>query len=246
MRLKKYIVKILSVISIFLLSTTGIYAYEDGSIVIEPIFNETQGLWQPGKVESKEFYIKNNKNENITIDKIYLSLDSSTNYITKKEININSLEFNELARNTIVNLSYQGDALFQGKLDKLLSENGIVLYQELNIKSNEKLLLNMTMKKDGEMGNYAQSLENIFNIGVAYKIDDNKPIKPKPPNEQPNKNPDSSLNPDKEVGSGSNKLPQTGGIINSTSLMMFGLAAIGIGFVLNKNASKEKGGKHHE
>lgn len=84
MRLKKYIVKMLSAISIFLLSTTGIYAYEDRSIVIEPIFNESQGLWQPGKVESKEFYVKNNKNENIIIDKMYLSLDSSTNYITKK------------------------------------------------------------------------------------------------------------------------------------------------------------------
>lgn len=246
MKTKKCIIKILSTISVLLLSTTGIYAYENKSIVIEPTFNKNQGLWQPGKIESKEFYIKNNKNKNIIIDKIYLSLDSSTNYITKKEVDISSLEFNELARNTVVNLNYQGDVLFQGKLDNLLSENGIVLYQELNINSNEKVLLNMNMKIDEEMGNDAQSLENIFNIGVGYKINNNKPINPTPPTEKPNKNLNTSLNPDMEAASGSDKLPQTGGIINSTSLMLFGVVTIGAGFILNKKSYKEKGGKHHE
>ena len=59
--------------------------------------------------------------------------------------------------------------------------------------------------------------------------------------------PDKPINPGSDVnGSQSDKLPQTGGIINGASLVAIGTVTIGTGFVLNKKSSKEKGGKHHE
>ena len=42
------------------------------------------------------------------------------------------------------------------------------------------------------------------------------------------------------------KLPQTGGIINSSTLTFLGVLAIGIGVVIEKKSSLRKGGKDNE
>ncbi|MGL5694896.1 MAG: LPXTG cell wall anchor domain-containing protein, partial [Peptostreptococcaceae bacterium] len=155
-------------------------------------------------------------------------------------LDINSSKFKELAENSTVKLNYKNTVLFEDKLNNILSEKGIVLLEEINIKSNEKELLNMTIDMDEEMNNDAQALENIFSIGVAYKIDETDtpiepPTKPQPP-----------VNPDTGIDGETDKLPQTGGIINSTSLLLLGTIVICTGIALNKKSSQGKGGKHHE
>ena len=84
----------------------------------------------------------------------------------------------------------------------------------------------MTIDMDLEMNNDAQALNNVFTIGVAYKLEEE--IVP-------------PTNPDRP----GDKLPQTGGIINSASLIALGVVAIGTGTVLNKK-SKVEVGKHIE
>lgn len=238
-----YKLVIVSVISIF--SILPIYA-ENVDISIDPIFTQEEGIWYPGRVEDKDFYITNNKEDNISIDKLYMELKSSKDMSNNQILDINSKQFKELAKNSTVKLSNEDTVLFEESLDKLLSEKGIVLLEEIDIKSNEKALLNMIIDMDEEMNNDAQALESIFSIGVAYKIDDTKqPIKPDPPVNPPI-NPDPPIKPGTGVGGESDKLPQTGGVVNSASLICIGTIAIGTGLVLNKKSSQEKGGKHHE
>ena len=129
--------------------------------------------------------------------------------------------------------------MFEDKFENLLSEDGIKLQKDIDIKSNSKELLNMTIDMDLEMNNDAQALNNVFTIGVAYKMEE--PIKP------PVK-PEDTIEPPTKPGTGgvSDKLPQTGGIINGTSLMVLGTVAIGTGFVMNRKSEEKGGDKHNE
>ena len=223
-------------------STISINA-NNKSISIEPIFTSSDGLWYPSRIESKDFHIKNNEKNNISIDRLYIQLKSIKDLKLNQLLDKNSKKFKELSTNSTIKLQHKNKILFQDKLDNLLSENGIVLEEDIYINSNEKALLNITIDMNEEMGNYAQSLENIFSIGVAYKIQDNN--NPDVPGGGDNNKPDSSgggniVSPNTDVnGNNSNKLPQTGGIINSASLIALGAIAIGTGAVLNK---KSKGG----
>ncbi|CEO31869.1 LPXTG cell wall anchor domain-containing protein [Paraclostridium sordellii] len=265
MKLNKKIIQLLTIMSLF--SVTHINSYANTSdITIDSTFTYEDGLWQPGRVESKSFYINNNKESDIKIDRLYMSLKSSKSWKTGEELDTGSKQFKELAKNSIVTLTHDGKVLFKDKLKDLLLVDGIVLSNELNIKANDKELLNMTIDMDLEMNNDAQALDNVFNIGVAYKMDEettppiipgepsnpdvDNPTKPDKPSNSETDNqtkPDKPINPDTDVdGSQSDKLPQTGGIINGASLVVLGTVAIGTGFVLNKKSSKEKGGKHHE
>lgn len=241
---KKFIVLITSMFIAF--TSNIIYANNEKNISIEPIFTKEDGIWYPGRVDSKDFYITNNNESNINISKLNLKLELAKDLKLNQIIDINSVKFKELSSNSIVKLKYKENVIFEDKLNNLLSEKGILLKEDIYIKSKEKALLNLTIDMDENMNNDAQSLENIFNIGVVYKIDDNELMKPIPPIEKPNKNPNTSLNQGIEDGSGSGKLPQTGGILNSASLICIGTIAIGTGLILNKKSSQEKGGKHHE
>lgn len=250
MKLNKRIIQILTMT--FMISLFPIKSYADSDITIDQIFTEEQGLWYPGRLESKDFYINNNKENDIQIDRLYMSLKSSKVWKTGEELDINSKQFKELAKNSTVILIHNGEILFKDRLNDLLSEDGILLSNEIDIKANDRELLNMSIDMDLEMDNDAQALDNVFNIGVAYKMDENivPPINPDEPSNPDGDNPtkpDKPVNPGTDVdGSQSGKLPQTGGIINGASLVVLGSVAIGTGFILNKKSSKEKGGKHHE
>ena len=76
------------------------------------------------------------------------------------------------------------------------------------------------------MNNDAQALNNEFIIGIAYKMDENS---------------DTGIN-----AGNSGKLPQTGGILNSASLVALGVITIGTGILLNKKSDKKGGDKHNE
>ncbi len=239
-------IQILVVVFIILFTQSNIYASNMDDVLINQIFTQEEGLWYPGRVESKDFYIINNKENNIIIEKLYIRLESSKDLKKNQLLDISSRQFKELSTNSTVKLHYKDKLLFQDKLDNLLSENGIVLAEEIDIKSNGKALLNMTIDMDKNMNNDAQALENIFSIGVSYKIDSGNQENPDP-DELGNQKPKPEINPGTDVGSSTDgNLPQTGGIINSSSLIAIGTITIGTGILLNKKSSKEKGGKYHE
>lgn len=241
MNIGKKIIRILIITSIILMGSKNSYA--DSSITIDQIFIEEQGTWYPGRLESKDFYINNNKENDISIDRLYMSLKSSEYWKTGEELDINSSKFKEFAKYSTVTLKHNNNVLFKDKFENLLSKDGINLSKDIYIKSNSKELLNMTIDMNLEMNNDAQALDNVFNIGVSYKMDENTtpPINPDINNPKDPDKPGTDLD-----GSQSGKLPQTGGIINGASLVVLGSLAIGTGFILNKKSSKEKGGKHHE
>ena len=231
MKLSKKIIQMLTVTSI--ISLFPIISYADyGDITIDQSFTYEDGLWKPGRVESKDFYINNNKENDISIDRLYMNLKSSEYWKTGEELDINSNKFKEFAKYSTVTLKHGNNVLFEDKFENLLSEDGIKLQKDIDIKSNSKELLNMTIDMDLEMNNDAQALNNVFTIGVAYKMEE--PIEP----------PTKPIKPG--TGGVSDKLPQTGGIINGTSLMVLGAVAIGTGFVMNRKSEEKVGGKHNE
>lgn len=249
-KLTKKITQILTITSI--ISLFPISAYADKGITIDQSFTYEDGLWKPGRIESKDFYINNYKENDISIDRLYMSLKSSEYWKTGEELDINSAKFKEFAKYSTVTLKHNNNVLFKDKFENLLSKDGINLSKDIYIKSNSKELLNMTIDMDLDMNNDAQALNNVFTIGVAYKMDEDTtpPITPDEPSnpdiDNPTK-PNKPVNPGTDVdGSQSGKLPQTGGIINGASLVVLGTVAIGTGFVLNRKSSQEKGGKHHE
>lgn len=242
--IRKKIIKILAITSI--ISLFPIATYADKGITIDQSFTYDDGLWKPGRIESKDFYINNNKENDIRIDRLYMSLKSSEYWKTGEALDINSNKFKEFAKYSTVTLKHDNSVLFEDKFENLLSKDGIKLSKDIDIKSNNKELLNMTIDMDLEMNNDAQALNNIFTIGVAYKMDET-PKPPVKPTDPTNPDPDKPvIKPDTGVdGDNSENLPQTGGIINSTSLIVLGTVAIGTGFILNKK-SEEKGGDKHD
>lgn len=237
MKISRKIIQILTITSIISLFPISSYA-DYGDITIDQSFTYEDGFWKPGRIESKDFYINNNKKNDISIDRLYISLKSSEYWKTGEKLDINSKKFKEFAKYSTVTLKHGNNVLFKDKFENLLSKNGIKLSKDIEIKSNSKELLNMTIDMDLEMNNDAQALNNVFTIGVAYKIEEDEV----PPN-----NPDDSVDTDTEVdGGSSDNLPQTGGIINSSSLVALGVVSIGTGAVLNKKSDKKGGGKHNE
>lgn len=252
-KLSKKIIQVLTITSI--ISAFPISSHANTDITIDQSFTYEDGLWKPGRVESKDFYINNNKENDISIDRLYMSLKSSEYWKTGEELDINSSKFKEFAKYSTVTLNHNNNVLFKDKFENLLSKDGINLSKDIYIKSNSKELLNMTIDMDLDMNNDAQAVNNVFTIGVAYKMDEytTPPINPDEPSNPDINNPTDQDKPNKPVnpgtdidGSQSDKLPQTGGIINGASLIVFGSVAVGTGFVLNKKSSKEKGGKRYE
>lgn len=241
MRLNRKIFKIFLLASIPLIFPIISYA-DIPDITIDQSFTYEDGLWKPGRIESKDFYINNNKENDISIDRLYMNLKSSEYWKTGEELDINSNKFKEFAKYSTVTLKHGNNVLFEDKFENLLSEDGIKLQKDIDIKSNSKELLNMTIDMDLEMNNDAQALNNIFTIGVAYKMEE--PIKPPVKPEDPIEPPTKPIKPG--TGGVSDKLPQTGGIINGTSLMVLGAVAIGTGFVMNRKSEEKGGDKHNE
>ena len=234
MKINKKIIQTFIISSILFIAPINIFADTNKDISIDHIFTNEDGLWYPGRIESKDFAIGNNREEKIVVDRLSIELKSIKDIRNDIFLDKSSKEFKELSKNSIVKLTYEGNILFEAGLDEIISKNNIVLSREISINPNDKVVLNMTIDMLEEMNNDAQGLENVFNIGVSYKVDDSE-IKP----------PIGSTNPvesDTDVD-GANKLPQTGGVINSVSLIAIGSLAIGIGVALNKKSSDKEGGR---
>lgn len=226
-------IKILVVAIIILFTPSNIYASNMEDILIDQISTQEEGVWYPERVESKDFYIINNKENNIIIEKLYIQLESCKNLKKNQLLDIGSRQFKELSTNSTVKLYYKDKLLFQDKLYNLLSEKGVALEEKVVIESNGKELLNMTIDMDKNMNNDAQDLENIFSIGVSYKIYKDELVTSDFPI-----NTDKLVNSYTDMGGSSDEiLPQTGGIINSFSLIVLGILIIVVGISLNRKSS---------
>ena len=232
------------VILIMMTLATKSYAEIDSEdIVIYPILTKKQELWYPGKIESKDFYIINNKEDNIIIDKLYMQLGLSKCLRKNETLDIKREQYLEISEHSTVKITYKDKIVLESELNELIHEKGFVLSEEISIKPNDKELLNMTIEMTEEMAeqmdNNSQAIENIINIGVSYKVDTDTDI-------------DTDVGESTDVensGRGENnfdKLPQTGGLVNSVSLLVLGTIAVGIGMILNKKTSNNEGGKHDE
>lgn len=228
------------VILIMMTLATKSYAEIDSEdIVIYPILTKKQELWYPGKIESKDFYIINNKEDNIIIDKLYMQLDSSKCLRKNEILDIKREKYLEISEHSTVKITYKDKLVLESELNELIHEKGFVLSEEISIKPNEKELLSMTIEMTEEMAeqmdNNSQAIENIINIGVSYKVDTDIGI---------------GESTDVETGGIEEnnfiKLPQTGGLVNSISLLVLGIITVGIGMILNKKTSNNEGGKHDE
>ena len=234
----------LSVASIIAMFPLSSYAAQP-PITIDQTFTYEDGLWAPGKIESKDFYINNHNENDVSIDRLFITLKSSQYWKTGEELDINSPKFKEFAKYSTVTLKHGDTILFQDTFQNLLAKRGIKLSKDLDIKAKDRELLNMTIDMDLEMNNDAQALNNTFKIGVAYSMDE--PTNPPTDNDKPNKppvNPDNPSNPDN--GGSEGNLPQTGGIINNASLIALGAVAIGTGFMMNRKSDKKGGDKNNE
>ncbi|MBO3444222.1 hypothetical protein [Clostridium sp. CCUG 7971] len=77
--------------------------------------------------------------------------------------------------------------------------------------------------------------------------DTDKPEKPNKPGGSEDINRPSKPNkPGSNVGGSTNKLPQTGGLVNSSTLTILGISVAGVGIALDRKSSSKKGGKIDE
>lgn len=199
------------------------------NVDIEPTFTKEDGLWYPGRVESKDFNLINNREENIIVDKLYMKFKSCKDLKTNNTLNIFNKKYREFVKNSTVKLTYKDQVLLEERLENLTLEKGIALNKEIKIEAGKKALLNMTIDMDEEMSNDAQNIESIFKIAVSYKVDGGSGIS----------NPDEESVKDKN---NNGNLPQTGSLINGESLLALGSIVVGAGIILNL----KKGGKHNE
>lgn len=215
---------------LIVLSFSSCFA-EKQNVDIEPTFTKEDGLWYPGRVESKDFNLINNREENIIVDKLYMKFKSCKDLETNDTLNIFNKKYREFVKNSTVKLTYKDEVLLEERLENLTLEKGIELNKEIKVEEGKAALLNMTIDMDEEMNNDAQNIESIFKISVSYKVDDGSGIS----------KPDEEIDKDKDNNNKGN-LPQTGGLINGESLLALGSIVIGTGIILNL----KKGGKHDE
>ena len=197
-------------------------------ITIDNAFTiESDGLWEPGRIESKDFYINNHQENDITIDRFYITLKSSEYFKTGEKLDINSKKFKEFAKYSTVTLKHEDTVLFKEKFEDILADKEVEISKDIDIKGKDKELLNMTIDMDLEMGNNAQALNNVFEIGVAYTMEE-LPGNPEKPSD------DNTID----------KLPQTGGDSSRILLIAGGVIAIVLSIILIKKSNK-KGVKRH-
>ena len=110
-------IQILVVAIIILFTPSNIYASNMEDILIDQISTQEEGVWYPERVESKDFYIINNKENNIIIEKLYIQLESCKNLKKNQLLDIGSRQFKELSTNSTVKLYYKDKLLFQDKYE---------------------------------------------------------------------------------------------------------------------------------
>lgn len=226
--MKKCMIKLISLTSILTICFVMPINAEPNTkpVEIHQVFTDLDGQWYPGRIQSNDFRITNNRSKGVQVDRLSIKLTSSINNKTGNILNENSSEFKEISQNSIVSLKQGNKVLFEKTMSQLLDEEWTTLNEIISIEPNSNANLNMTINMGKEeITNNAQAIESIFSIALTYKEDDSVIVKP-------------------EIDDG--KLPQTGGLINSATLTLLGAVAIGTGLIIEKKSSSVKGGKDDE
>lgn len=228
--LNKKMTKLLTLASILSLFPMSSHAYEK-AVTIDPTYTYGDGLWKPGRELTKKFNINNNREEDIVIDRIYIQLTYLRHWKEDILLDESSKEFKELSKYSNVTLTHDGEVIYKSTLEQLVAEEAINIPKGISIQGEQSEPFEINLYMDEQMGNDAEALDVEFILGVSYSMDDEAVVPPKEDDDDKNNDTD--------------KLPQTGGIINSTSITVVGVVAISVGAVLNKKSDK-KGGKDNE
>ena len=122
--MKKNSIKLISLSAIMAMcSVIPISANENTKPVeIQQVFTEADGQWYPGRIQSNDFSIKNNRSKGIKVDRLSIKLTSSRNYKTGITLNQDSSEFKEISQNSVVRLKQGDKVLFEKSMNQLLEE----------------------------------------------------------------------------------------------------------------------------
>lgn len=250
----KRAMKLLAVSCIVCISIT-VPSFASQNVSIQ-IYQQPNNLLKPGSSEIIKFVIKNNTNQKMTLDKIYMMEKSKT--VDEKPAL--SKGFEEMAKYTDITIKQTGNEsnkVKSGLKDMLGEKNGVNLKNNVSIYPGKEQAFDMTIDMNEAMGNDAQSLSKVFSLGTVYNLTSTgggggttSPDKPTNPNKPINQSkPGQSHKPSNSnrsnVGGSTDKLPQTGSIINSTTLTVLGIAVAGLGVALDRKSS-DKGGKSDE
>ena len=168
----------------------------------EGIFNENDGLWYPGRQEVRSFYIENDRNEDLEIDKFNIDIVSLINLSSKQNIIAESDVYKDFLKNAMISIGTEDKMIESRSFQEVLNSNGIVLDEKIKVNSKTKknMRLMLSIAPSGE--NNLQDLINRFNLGINYRvIDDN----------------------------GVQVIPKTGSNVNSKILISFAIFLISIG-----------------
>lgn len=244
----KRVMKSLAVSCIVCISiTVPSFAYQNENVSIQ-IYQQPNKLLKPGASEVIKFVIKNNTNQKMTVDKIYM-MEKSKTVDEKPSL---SKKFEEMAKYTDITIKQTGNEsnkVKSGLKDMLGEKNGVNLKNNVSIYPGKEQSFDMTIDMNEAMGNDAQSLSKVFSLGTVYNLtssgggttDPDKPTDPSKPGQSHKPSNSNRSN----VGGSTDKLPQTGSIVNSTTLTVLGIAVAGLGIALDRKSSN-KGGKSDE
>lgn len=143
---------------------------EDGSSNV--IFGDKDGLWYPGKELTKGFYIANQSDQKIQLDKI--TFKSSLLEKDSKPIDENQNAYKEFFKNTDITLTYKDKYIYRGSYEGLLAE-GLILEDPIVIASKDKELLHIGISINKAAPNDLQDIRNMLDFNLTYSSMDNMP-----------------------------------------------------------------------
>lgn len=134
-----------------------------------PIFTEEDGLWAPGVMRAKFFFLENLSSEDFVIDKIALTIklmDGDGNRLPE-----DSDVYREFLKTMATRIEFDGKVLYSGNFYDLREEN-YELPKMTNISSKSKKPLEVTVAMDKTGHNSIQGLKGIADISLcSHSID---------------------------------------------------------------------------
>lgn len=129
------------------------------------IFNKSDGLWAPGIVKNKSFYLQNNSTNNCTLNKInwVVSIkDIEGNVISLSDDRYKN--FNNFINTTLV---CNGKTIFSGKLSELLNESEN-FKDSITINEQSKIKMDLTFSMSSDADDSLQNLVGAIDMSFLF------------------------------------------------------------------------------
>jgi hypothetical protein len=184
----------------------------------EGIFNEKDGLWYPGRQEVKGFYIENDRNDDLEVDKFNIEIVSLVNSVNNLNIPGKSDIYRDFLKNVMISIGTEDKMTESRSFQDVLNSNGIVLDEKIKVNSKTKKNMKLMLCIAPSVDNNIEDLINKFNISIDYRVINNNGVQ---------------------------AIPKTGSYLNTQILISLGifLISIGVFFILltRKNDVLSKG-----